>query len=167
MQDRKTPRLKGYDYSSPGAYFVTICTAEKKCLFSNIVGAIHESPENILTPYGECVRGVIEALPDRFGISIPKYVIMPNHIHLLIVIEHQNAERAIRESPLQHRSIIDKAIGFLKMNSSKKIHNAYKGKIFQRSFHDHIIRGEEDYQKIWNYIDTNPLKWNLDCFYKK
>ena len=167
VQKRKSPRLEGYDYSLPGAYFVTLCTKEKKCLFSNIVGAIHESPENILTPYGEYVRQAIEVLPDRFGILIPKYVIMPNHLHLIIVIEQQKSERAIRESPLQKRSVIDKAIGFLKMNSSKNIHNTYKESIWQKSFHDHIIRGDEDYLKIWNYIDTNPLKWELDCFYTK
>ena len=51
------------------------------------------------------------------------------------------------------------------MNISKKIHNTYPDKIWQRSYHDHIIRGEKDYQKIWEYIDTNPLKWQLDCFY--
>ena len=51
------------------------------------------------------------------------------------------------------------------MNVSKKIHNTDNKKIWQRSYHDHIIRGENDYQKIWEYIDTNPLKWELDCFY--
>ena len=111
VQKRKSPRLEEYDYSLPGAYFVTLCTKEKKCLFSNIVGAIHESP-------------------------------------------------------LQKRSVIDKAIGFLKMNSSKNIHNTYKESIWQRSYHDHIIKGEEDYHKIWNYIAENPIKWELDCFYK-
>ncbi len=98
--------------------------------------------------------------------SIPKYVIMPNHIHLIIEINNDNEQRAIRESPLQyHRSVIDKMVGFLKMNVSKKIHNTYSDKIWQKSYHDHIIRGEKDYQKIWEYIDTNPLKRELDCFY--
>ncbi|MEE1014146.1 MAG: transposase [Clostridia bacterium] len=155
-----------YGYSTPGAYFITICTHNRKCLFSNIVGAIHELPENKLTQYGKYVEQIIEILPDRFNVSIPKYVIMPNHIHLIIEINNNNEKRAIRESPLQHhRAIIDKIAGFLKMNVSKKIHNSYNEKIWQRSYHDHIIRGEKDYQKIWEYIDTNVVRWKKDCFY--
>ena len=65
---RKSARLKEFDYSTPGAYFVTICTHNKKCLFSHIVGAIHESPENKLTPYGEIVEQIIKILPDRFNV---------------------------------------------------------------------------------------------------
>lgn len=166
LPKRKPTRLKEYDYSSPGAYFITICTKEKKHLFSNIVGAIHELPENQLTQYGEFVRETIEILPGRFNAEIHKYVIMPNHIHLIIEICKNDKERAIRESPLRRkRSEIDKIIGFLKMNVSKKIHQTYSGEIWQRSYHDHIIRGEVDYKKIWEYIDTNVLKWEQDCFY--
>ena len=166
LPKRKPTRLKEYDYSTPGAYFITICTNSRKYLFSNIVGAIHESPENELTQYGEFVEQIIELLPDRFNVSIPKYVIMPNHIHLIIEINISDEERAIHESPLQYsRSIIDKAVGFLKMNMSKRIHITYPHKIWQRSYHDHIIRGENDYKKIWEYIDTNVMRWEQDCFY--
>ena len=166
LPNRKPTRLKEYDYSQNGAYFITICTHNRKCILSNIVGAIHESPENKLTQYGKFAEQIIEILPNRFNVSIPKYVIMPNHIHLIIEIYNDYEKRAIRESPLQyHRSVIDKMIGFLKMNVSKKIHNTYSGNIWQRSYHDHIIRGEEDYQKIWEYIDTNVIRWEKDCFY--
>ena len=166
LPKRKPTRLKGYDYSSPGAYFITICTHNRKHLFSNIVGAIHELPENKLTQCGKLVKQIIEILPDRFNVSIPNYVIMPNHIHLIIEVCNDNEERAIRESPLQYkRSVIDKSVGFLKMNVSKKFHNEYSDKIWQRSYHDHIIRNEKDYKKIWEYIDSNILKWETDCFY--
>ena len=157
LPKRKPTRLKGYDYSQPGAYFITVCTHNKKCILGNIVGAIHELPENKLTQYGEYA--------EQINVSITKYVIMPNHIHLIIEI-NDNEKRAIRESPLQHhRSIIDKMVGFLKMNVSKKIHNTNAEKIWQRSYHDHIIRGERDYREIWEYIDTNVLRWKKDCFY--
>jgi len=168
LPKRKPTRLNGYNYSQNGSYFITICTYNRKQLFANIVGAIHELRENKLTQYGEFVKQIIEILPDRFNVSIPKYVVMPNHIHLIIKINNMNDDekRAIRESPLQyHRSVVDKIVGFLKMNVSKKIHHSYNEKIWQRSYHDHIIRGEKDYQKIWEYIDTNPSKWKLDCFY--
>lgn len=168
LSKRKPTRLREYDYSSPGAYFITICSYRRKCLFSDIVGAIHESPENKLTQYGKMVEQVIERLPDRFNVSIPKYVIMPNHIHLIIEITDNNEERAIRESPLRRsRSTIDKIVGFLKMNVSKQIHKEYPQNIWQRSYHDHIIRDENDYREIWEYIDTNVYKWEEDCFYNK
>ena len=166
LPKRKPTRLTGYDYSTPGAYFITICTHNRKCILSNIVGAIHESPENKLTEYGKFAEQVIEILPDRYNVSIPKYVIMPNHIHLLIEIDDNNENRAICESPLQYyRSIIDKMVGFLKMNVSKKMNKTINDKIWQRSYHDHIIRGDKDYQKIWEYIDTNVIRWEKDCFY--
>ena len=166
LPKRKPMRLKGYDYSQNGAYFITICTHNRKCLFSNIVGAIYELPENKLTQYGEFVEQIIGILPDRFNVAIPKYVVMPNHIHLIVEITNKDEKRAIHESPLQyHRSVIDKIVGFLKMNVSKKIHNTHSDKIWQRSYHDHIIRDEKDYHKIWEYIDTNVIRWEKDCFY--
>ena len=126
LPKRKPTRLKGYDYSQNGAYFITICTHNRRYLFSNIVGAIHELPENKLTEYGEFAEQIIKILPDRFNVSIPKYVIMPNHIHLIIEINNDNGERAIRESPLQHhRSVIDKMIRFLKMNICIKKNKTY------------------------------------------
>ena len=173
---RKQVRLSCYDYSSPGAYFITICTHEKRCILSDItVGAIHESPAEVrLTEIGRCVQNVLEMLPVLYpNLTVDKYVIMPNHIHLLLQITE---ERAIRESPLQQedeapsqkrtRSLLDIAIGFLKMNSSKQIHMHCPNLIvWQRSYHDHIIRNENDYREIWNYIDTNPGRWRDDCFF--
>ncbi len=169
LPKRKPTRLNGYDYSTPGAYFITVCTDKRRQILSDIiVGAIHESPENKLTPYGQIVKDIIDILPQRFNVDVDKYVIMPNHIHLIIKIENGD-ERAIRESPLQEgRSIISKVIGYLKMNASKQIHLISNQKsIWQRSYHDHIIRDERDYLKIWNYIDTNAEKWEEDCFFSK
>ena len=133
------------------------------------VGAIHESPENNLTQFGIIVNEAINNLPDRFNIKIDKYVIMPNHIHILISIPNNDTKRAIRESPLRYKQTsVSQMIGWLKMNVSKKIHITNPDlKVWQRSFHDHIIRNETDYEKIWQYIDTNVERWELDCFYTK
>ena len=165
---RRPNRLSGWDYSASGAYFVTICTHEKRCFLSGInVGALHEAPAVSLTPEGEIVRQVIDALPERFPeLRVEKYVVMPNHIHLLLEI---GPERAIRESPLQadeKRSLLSRAVGYLKMNSSKRIRAIRPGlAVWQRSFHDHIVRGEADHREIWAYIDGNPAKWAEDRFY--
>ncbi len=165
LPKRKPTRLQGYDYSQNGAYFITICTHDRKCVFwENHAGAINESTEIKINEYGKIAEQIIERLPDRYYITIPKYVIMPNHIHMIIEIT-ENEKHQENKEIRHYRSVTDKAVGYLKMNVSKKMHNTYPGKIWQRSYHDHIIRGDSDYKKIWEYIDTNPIKWKLDCFY--
>ena len=164
---RKPTRLKNYDYSAPGAYFVTVCVKNRRCVLSNIiVGAIHESPVLQLKEDGIITDNIIKKLNSRFDVNVSKYVIMPNHIHMIIEITDSEILRAIRESPLRGRHLIDKVIGYMKMNISKEIHKTNPCEnLWQRSFHDHIIRGNRDYNKIWEYIDTNVLRWEKDCFY--
>lgn len=147
--------MESFNYNR-GAYFITICTHNRKKLFSNIVGAIHESPEIRLNSNGRILEGYIKQLSKLFAIHTDKYVIMPDHIHLIIIID----DRAIPESPLHSRSLVSKAIGYLKMNVSRDIHKSgYGEKVWQRSYYDHIIRNQEDYNEIWEYIDNNPEKW--------
>lgn len=166
LPKRKPTRLKEYDYSTPGAYFITICSHNRKCIFSEIKNNDFNLNDNKLNKCGICVKQVIEKIPDRFNICIPNYVIMPNHIHFIAIINENSEKRAIRESPLHHnRSLIDKLVGFLKMNVSKKINSSYKASVWQRSYHDHIIRNENEYKKISEYIDTNVLRWEYDCFF--
>ena len=166
LPKRKPTRLKNFDYSTPGAYFVTLCTHNRKCTLSRVVGAIHESPEIQLTEYGKIVDRLINTIPPQSLATIDRYVIMPNHIHLVIMITDNDELRAIRESPLRGRSIISKIIGYIKMNASKEIHNRYGNvTVWQRGFHDHIIRNRHDYEKISKYIYENPMIWQYDCFY--
>ena len=166
LPKRKRLRLKNFDYSTPGAYFVTVCTHNRKCTLSRIVGAIHESPEIQLTEYGKIVDRLINTIPQQSLATIDRYVIMPNHIHLVIMITDSDELRAIRESPLRGRSVISKIIGYIKMNASKEIHNRYRNEtVWQRGFHDHIIRNRNDYEKISKYIYENPIIWQYDCFY--
>ena len=104
LKKRKLLRLKDYDYSSAGAYFITICTHNRKNTLSHIVGAIHESPEPKLTEYGMIIDNVIQKLPTHLKATIDRYVIMPNHVHMIIVIADDEVLRAIRESPLRTNS---------------------------------------------------------------
>ena len=172
LPKRKTLRLPEYDYSSPGAYFLTICTHDRRCILSRItVGALHEAPAVSLhvTEIGQIVKELIEILPSRYPeLAVEHYVIMPNHIHLLLRID---AERALREAPLlagESRSLLAKAIGFLKMNSSKQTHQKHpKLELWQRSFYEHVIRNERDYREIWEYIDANPARWAEDRYYEQ
>ena len=164
---RKSMRLKNYNYSENGAYYVTICTKNRRCLFSKVVGSIHESTAKIkLKTYGRIVDEIINTLSNRFDINIDNYVIMPNHIHMIISIKNSSIKRSIRESTLRNRSTISNVVGYLKMNSSKMIHEINPDEnVWQSSYYDHIIRDENDYLEKWNYIDGNPSKWAKDGYF--
>ena len=166
LPKRKSIRLSQYDYSQNGAYFITICTKDRRHLLSKIhtVGAIHESPVIQLTECGKMVADVLVDVPLRFGCNIDKYVIMPNHVHLLISFDRER--RAIRESPLQGRSDLSKIIGYLKMNASKQIHEKYGNiEVWQRGYYHHVVRNQVDYDDIYRYIESNPLQWEQDELY--
>jgi REP element-mobilizing transposase RayT len=151
---RKTPRLAEYDYSQPGVYFVTICTKDKQKILCDIVGeGLCALPSVELTSIGKVVEDSIRYLHDAVdGVAVEKYVIMPNHIHMLIRIFETGGHRG---PPLQ------KVVGQFKSYTT----HCYQKSLWQRSFHDHVVRGEEDYREIWKYIDQNPLRWENDTFY--
>ena len=147
LPKRRSPRIPGYDYSSVNYYFITICTHEKKCIFG--------SP-GILNWMGRCaeknLRKISELNPE---IKLDKYVVMPNHIHAIFDIWDSNKKNDLVVM-----------IGQYKMSVTKKIREQKPGfQVWQRSFHDHVIRNQKQYEKIWMYIENNPLKWEEDCFY--
>ena len=168
LPKRKPLRMSHYDYSAPGAYFLTFCTHNRKPFLSRIVGAIHESPQTQLTDCGRIVQEIIENLPDHLPVTIDQFVIMPNHIHLIAAITEEDMQRAIRESPLRSRSVMSKLIGYIKMNGSKAIRRRCGDMtVWQRGYYDHVIRNKEDYLALAEYIQTNPLRWELDKLYEK
>ena len=151
--------MSHFDYNTPGAYFLTFCTHNRKRFLSYIVGAIHESPEVHLTDCGKIVESVIKNIPEHFHVKIDQYVIMPNHVHLIAVVTEAEALQAIHESPRQSRSIMSKVIGYIKMNASKAIRqNEGMVIVWQRGYYDHVIRNQEDYVALAEYIQTNPLR---------
>ena len=160
LPKRKSPRLKSFDYSTTGAYFITICTQNRKNILSTIVG--EGSPLPKLSHYGEIANLWIQKLPEKYHeISVDCYVIMPNHIHLLLSVMKDDG----RGDP---SPTVDTAMGWLKYQITKEI-NILRGtpgeKLLQRSFFDHIIRNQDDYYEIYKYIYENPLRWKLDKFY--
>ena len=156
---RKPTRLKNYDYSSAGAYFITICTHNRKNIFSNIVG--EGSPLPQLTTKGKLAEEYVLKINEKYPcVKIDKYVIMPNHMHLILRIDNDG-----RGNP---SPTVSNVVGWLKYSITKQInrnHDTAGNIIFQRSFHDHVIRDYDDYLKIWEDISTNPAKWQDDCFY--
>ena len=170
LPKRKKNRLENYDYSSNGMYFITICTKNKTNLFwakeqPDFVGEdIILPPNHInLSAYGKIADEIIKSIPNHYTfIEIPLYVIMPNHIHLLLFIPYECGR--IISSPTnanENSKSISTIIGQMKRTISKKIGIP----IWQKSFHDHIIRSKKDYEEISKYIYENPIKWQSDCFY--
>ena len=162
FQKRKPNRLASYDYDREGVYFITICTQDRKCILSRIVGGgVLDAPDNLLTDVGKIVEKNILSGKYVERVSVTKYVIMPNHIHLLLVVGANTSGTSKAPSPTN--ALIPHFISTFK----RLCHREIGERIFQRSYHDHIIRNEQDYLKIWEYIENNPKQWELDCFYVK
>ena len=154
LPKRKNIRLQGYDYSSTGYYFITICVKEGHEVLSSIdVGARIARPSKICI----AVESAIQKIGEKYEtVILDKYVIMPNHIHMILVLKStDNNGRAMRAPTIstiinQFKGYVTKQIGF---------------SIWQKLFHDHIIRDEADYRRICQYIDENPMRWTEDKYY--
>ena len=144
LPQRKKIRVGEYDYSQCGAYFVTICTQNRRPILSNIVG---DDSHIVPKRYGQIAKKYL-----KNAAEIEKYVIMPDHIHMLIRLEEQGAEK---RSPQASR--IASIVRSIKTLTTKEIGEP----IFQRSYYDHVIRNQRDYNEIWEYIENNPRKWML------
>ena len=157
LPTRKRNRLQNYDYSLCGAYFITICTQKKQNYFWKNVGATIGRPQDIeLSPYGEIVSDAIKNIPLTYpALMVERYVIMPNHIHLLLRVCSDEYGRPM-VAPT-----ISRVINQLKGYTAKQIGTP----IWQKSFHDHIIRNQKDYEEHINYIYYNPVRWHLDELY--
>ena len=157
---RKRIRLPNYDYSSPGAYFITFCTKEKRCTLSDIaVGdGVLDIPNVRLSPYGEIVAETLREIEKTYSwLSLDRYVIMPNHVHLLLCIGGNGPSRTPDPT--------NKTLPML-ISTFKRFTNRRCGvQLWQRSYHEHVIRSEADFRQIWEYIDNNPTKWAEDRYY--
>ena len=154
---RKQNRLPDYDYSTANAYFITICTHNRKNLFWTDVGAISDRPKNApLTNLGQIVQRYIHQISKHYpAITVDHYVIMPNHIHLLLQIHTDS----------NGRSVIAPTISTV-VRMLKSAVSADAGfSLWQKGFYDHVVRTEQDYLEIWRYIEENPGKWAEDRLY--
>lgn len=179
VHHRRSLRLKGYDYAQAGAYFVTLCTQDRACLLGSMV-----DEEVRLSDAGSMVQAVWDELPDHYaGIETDAFVVMPNHIHGIITINGRGEPRVRPDDCHQPDSGDHKDRPYGTMAGSLgRIIQAFKsttthgyvigvrqrgwepfhGRLWQRNYHDHVIRNERELDKIREYIATNPLKWALD-----
>ncbi len=177
---RHSIRLKYYDYSQPGAYFITICTHNRVCLLGKI-----KNGQMILNKFGMIAKQCWLDIPSHYpNVKLDEFVIMPNHIHGIIVIKNvgvqniepnknivgvQNIEPQHNIEPLQNKyqKIIPCSIGSIvrgyKIGVTKWfLQNTNIVNVWQRNYYEHIIRNEREFNKIREYIINNPLKWELD-----
>ena len=158
-------RLKDWDYNSDGMYFITICTVGKKHILSKIRvgGGVLDAPFIELTEYGRVIDEQVKIMNDIYeNINVGHYVIMPNHIHMIIEIKNAGGTSG-RPSPTRENSLISQYISTFKRFTNKKCGID----LWQRSYYDHIIRNETDYMEKVEYILTNPAKWRDDEYYSK
>jgi len=170
MKERKQIRLKGYDYSKSGYYFVTICTQSREEWFGKVKNGITH-----LNKFGEIAKNFLIEIPGHFeDVEIDEFSIMPNHAHGVLIIERNMVVDAYMRPhqgnafmhSLQNKTkmLLSRIIQQYKASVTHKINSLQNDLRFQwqRSFYDHVIRNESELFRIREYIQNNPLKWDLD-----
>jgi len=186
---RRSIRLKGYDYSRAGAYFVTICVQNRECLFGKIVGAgpcacPNSDPractQMVLNDAGIMIQTVWQEIPNHYpGVNVDAFVVMPNHIHGIIILVGAGPRACPDSGPCARPgqpqgvaptlSLPDVVHRFKTMTTKRyavgvKQHGwqPFPGRLWQRNYYEHIIRDDESLNRIRQYIAENPLRWYLD-----
>jgi len=160
---RKKIRLDGYDYSQAGVYHITICVEDGHEMLGRVVGdAVLCVPFVELTETGEIVRTYLEKMNTVIkNAFLEKYIIMPNHVHLLIELKLIELEHGTQRTASPTKAVIPRIVHGMKSVVTKQI--GYS--IWQRSYHERIIRNPKEYRIKWQYIENNPAKWaEDDCF---
>ena len=171
---RRSVRLKNCDYAQAGAYFVTICSRQRECIFGDVIdGAMH------LNEYGELIHECLYQIPRHFpNIEMDMHVIMPNHFHGIFMINSncrgevsspsRNSNKRIKKGgvtpPLRKRTL-GQIVAYFKYQTSKqinKIRNSPGMPVWQRNYFERVIRNENELNKIRQYIQNNPLQWDND-----
>ncbi|MFN8437437.1 MAG: transposase [Cytophagales bacterium] len=184
IHKRRSIRLKGYDYSQAGLYFITICVQDRECLFGNI-----ENGEMILNDAGKMIETEWLNLNNRFSnIELHEFIVMPNHFHEILEIvgatlvvaqndvntqnKNNENEKGQPQGIAPTKTVGDMMDAFKSISTVEYIRGVknlgwkpFDGRIWQRNYYEHIIRNEQSYQTISNYIINNPAKWQEDKFY--
>lgn len=143
-------RLAGYDHSQAGAYFVTVCTQDRACLFGEVVDG-----EMRLNPSGQAVASVWQALPEHYAhVQVDAFVVMPNHVHGVVVLA--------LDTPASPRHGLSEVVRGFKTFSARRANEFRKARgvaVWQRAFHDQVIRDAAILCQIRKYIAANPFEW--------
>ncbi len=161
LPKRKPTRLKNFDYNSTGAYFITICTENRRKILSRVGVDVLDDPRSVeLLPYGKTAEKYINQLSDFYDdIKVDRYVILPNHIHIMLFVLGNGSSGT--STPTKQHSAVSRFVSTFKRFCNKE----YGENIWQRYFNDHIIRNREDYEEHIRYICENPIRWKYDDLY--
>jgi REP element-mobilizing transposase RayT len=167
IHHRRSVRLKDYDYSQAGAYFITICTKNRECLFGSIVNG-----EMLLSEWGMIVKNEwLRTSIIRPNIVVDEFVLMPNHLHGILVIVDTDCRGTLQRAPTVEQfgkptsNSIPTIIRLFKSTTTKQINELRKTPgepLWQRNYYEHIIRNGRELERIREYVINNPLKWSLD-----
>ncbi len=184
MFQRRSPRLQGYDYTQEGAYFVTVCTFERYELFGEIA-----AETMVLNSLGEIAHSRWLEIPQHFpNVELDLFVVMPNHVHGIVLIVDQLSEgdESMKQPRTRHASSLHKPVvsshrpiganagsvgavlGSYKAAVTRDINKLLEvraPRVWQTRYHDHIIRSEPELQQIQAYIAANPARWEEDKFF--
>ena len=161
---RKHIRLRDYDYSQAGIYFVTICTKNRRCILSKVVGRGLAPAVPQLTDCGRMVEEELFALAGRYPtVFIERYIVMPNHFHGLIGLRESAAGASPRPTLMQ-------ILGAFKSLTTRRW-NEMTGqageKLWQPGYYEHVLRDDNDFLSHWLYIEHNPEQWAKDEYYQE
>ena len=155
---RRSTRLQGYDYSQAGAYFVTVCAKDRVCLFGDI-----SDGRMRLNDWGRIVEVAWFDLPNHYAnVGLGAFVVMPNHVHGIVIIVGAGLKPAPTEKPAP---VLSEIVRGFKTFSARRINERRRTPgvpVWQRNYYEHIIRGEESLRRIEQYIVENPVRWALD-----
>jgi putative transposase len=163
MRQRHSIRLPGYDYSQPGAYFVTFCTRGRECLFGSVVNC-----EMQLNDMGRKVWLVWKDLPRRFAnVTLDAFTVMPNHIHGIIFVGAQfiapNQLALAQRGAMNRAPTLGEIVRTYKAVSTRLIRQSISpGFVWQRNYYEHVIRDDHSLERIRDYIANNPARWAED-----
>lgn len=164
LPERKPQRLHEYDYSQNGAYFVTVCTHDRRCLLGSV-----ENNTVVVNEAGKMVGQRIENISNGVNVTVDKYVVMPNHIHAIIMVYRDGTETEHGTAQGPFPTLSDYIRRFKTITMKLYIDGVKDGRyppfektIWQKSYHDRILRDENEYLSAWRYIEENPLRWLLD-----
>ena len=166
---RRRMRLEGYDYSTPGAYFVTACTQDRRPLFGRVIDG-----RMAANPLGTVVEDCWDELPDHYdSLALDAFILMPNHVHGVILLQDEpnntsvgaGLQPAIPRNDAARRHGLPEIVRAFKTFSARKINRmraSTGASVWQRGFYDHVIRDEDELDRVRTYILDNPRKWSED-----
>lgn len=174
---KNSPRLPDENYSHAGAYFVTVCLRRKASIWLSQIKYNADEASVHLAQARQILERVWLGIPDRYArVSVDEYVVMPNHFHGILILGNVEFDEAVDEpsdKDLSHdlvfeqrrvrrrKMLLPKVMGYFKMNASKQVNQGYrrKGRLWQRSYHDQVIRDAVHLENVRRYIERNPEEW--------